>query len=285
MYSTLRAIKTHFENELSDVYNEREVQHLFYRMVLWATGLTRTEAILQREYVLTETQQAEMLESIQRLKRNEPIQYITEQAVFLDDVFYVNPHVLIPRPETEELVQWILSNHSKEPLRVLDIGTGSGIIPIALARKRPSWHISACDVSNDALVVARKNARELLRLSEVQFYYEDILSPVTEYQPPLDIIVSNPPYVLASDKDDMASNVLDYEPHLALFVADEDPLLFYRAIAEYALGNLKKEGYLYFEIHEDLADDTQVLLESMNYQNVEIHLDLQGKSRMVRAKK
>jgi release factor glutamine methyltransferase len=285
MYSTLRAIKTQFENELSDTYNEREVQQLFYRVVHFVTGLTRTDVVLDVDRELPADHLEDLSDILHRLKQNEPIQYIEEQAYFLDDVYYVNQHVLIPRPETEELVQWILEIHDSTPRRVLDIGTGSGIVPVSLAKNRTKWQVFACDVSNEALVVARRNAREILHMNEVQFYHEDILNPKTEYHTPLDIIVSNPPYVLYSDKNQMAKNVLDYEPHLALFVEDEDPLLFYREIAKYGQENLAVNGWLYFEIHEDLADKMKELLAHLGYSEIDLRNDMQGKARMVRAKK
>ncbi len=285
MYSTLRGIKNRFSQELVGIYPKREIDNLFFRTAEFVLGKSKTQTILDYEYELSADQETETRDILNRLLNNEPIQYIDNQAFFFGESFFVDSSVLIPRPETEELVQLILDDNPESHLTVLDIGTGSGIIPISLAKRRPNWEVFACDVSNEALVVARRNSRELIKSEAVAFYMEDILQPITQYDQELDIIVSNPPYVLESDKQQMGENVLKFEPHLALFVEDTDPLLFYRKIVLYANDNLKSTGKLYFEIHEDLATGVCEIMSSYGYRNVSVVKDLQHKDRMVRGVK
>jgi release factor glutamine methyltransferase len=197
--------------------------------------------------------------------------------------------VLIPRPETEELVEFILSevrNHKSEVSQILDIGTGSGCIAIALKKNLPDANVSAIDISDEALLIAKANA--ILNQTIVNFLRADILSPISpknKSEGTFDIIVSNPPYVRISEKEKMSKNVLDYEPHLALFVNDNDPLLFYKAIAEFALENLSPNGKLYFEINEALGAEIKKLLEEKGFKNVEVKKDMSGKERMTVASK
>lgn len=218
---------------------------------------------------------------LQRLKNNEPLQYVTGLADFYNLKFKVNTSVLIPRPETEELVYWILKDHKKrEKLQVLDIGTGSGCIPITLKNAEPTWNISAVDIDENALGIAKENAN--FNKTDVNFQVLDILNSKNQvFIQKFDIIVSNPPYVLESDKNEMRSNVLDFEPHLALFVPDADPLLFYRHILEFAIKNLNKNGKLYFEIHADLGESTKLLCLKY-FQNVTLEQDMSGRDRMIR---
>ncbi|MFT5480573.1 MAG: release factor glutamine methyltransferase, partial [Bacteroidia bacterium] len=220
--------------------------------------------------------------------QNEPWQYIFNKAYFLGNEYSVNSGVLIPRPETEELVQWIFDdyrNSSKAGLHVLDIGTGSGIIPISCKQRFPSWNVRGCDVSDRALKVARLNAQNILKeASTVDFYLEDILKPKRFFNPPIDVLVSNPPYVLISDKAKMSENVLAFEPHIALFVPDNDPLLFYRKIIEYANDVLSETGCIYFETHEDssLKVGLKKLCNALNFNNIEFKTDLQQRQRMAK---
>ncbi|MFT5724676.1 MAG: release factor glutamine methyltransferase, partial [Bacteroidia bacterium] len=268
---------------LSSRYEERESTQLFYRIMDTFFGKKKVDLILQPKLEFTNEQQ-EIVESvIRRLIDGEPVQYIDNTAFFCYESFYVDASVLIPRPETEELVQWILENHYDEAIKILDVGTGSGIIPVCLAKSRPSWTVMACDISNEALIVSRRNAREILTQGDVAFYKEDILNPSTDYQNSLDILISNPPYVLESDKKEMEDTVLQHEPHLALFVEDKDPLQFYSALVSYARKNLKLGGYIYFEIHEDYKSEIIRLLEGSGFKSVVIRKDLQAKNRMVSA--
>ncbi len=281
MYSSLSGIKKEFQQELSQLYSSREIDLVFYRIVEYVLGKSRKDLMMDENPTITEENHTLFKSCLDELMLNKPVQYIDNTAYFMDFVFYVDESVLIPRPETEELVNWILENHQEGELEVLDIGTGSGIISVSLANKRPSWNVMACDVSNEALVTARRNGRELLTISEVAFYKEDILNPKTDYPHQLDIIVSNPPYVLESDKPTMTKSVLEHEPHLALFVDDNNPLLFYEAIIKYAIQNLKTGGSLYFEVHENLANKVADSLKSASFTNLEVRKDMQGKERMV----
>lgn len=281
MYSSLDVIKQQFKTELSSRYAERETLGLYYRIVEYVTGLKKVDVILTPMAKITSEQSSEIAEIVNRLKLGEPIQYIDNTAYFLEHSYFVDESVLIPRPETEELVKWVLDQHSDEAVKVLDIGTGSGIIPISLAIKRPNWTVLACDISNEALVTARRNAREILSQTDVAFYHEDILNPKSHFNSSLDIIVSNPPYVLEADKLLMNDNVLKYEPSTALFVPNEDPILFYKAIVKYALTNLKKRGCLYFEIHESYAKQVENCLNDNGFESVTIKEDMQGKPRMI----
>ncbi|MBO6516793.1 MAG: peptide chain release factor N(5)-glutamine methyltransferase [Bacteroidia bacterium] len=285
MYLTLRGIKNRFKEELAETYSEREVDQLFYRLVRFVTGMDRAELVLNYDSDLAEEKSQELIACLERLVLGEPVQYVDNQSFFMGNTYYVDDSVLIPRPETEELVQRILHQHGKGSQRLLDIGTGSGIIPISLAIERPNWEIWACDVSNEALITARRNARELVKYSEVRFYRDNILEASTQHAEPMDIIVSNPPYVLESDKQEMSRQVLDHEPHMALFVSDNDALLFYKAIVHYAQNNLVTGGRLYFEIHEELSSQVVELLESNGYKDVNALSDMQGKQRFVEGEK
>ncbi|WP_354355350.1 peptide chain release factor N(5)-glutamine methyltransferase [Pedobacter sp. UYP30] len=218
------------------------------------------------------------------LKNHQPIQYILNQAHFFGLVFQVNEHVLIPRPETEELVFWVLKDlkaKSLENVKLLDIGTGSGCIAISLKKNLPSVQMSAIDVSDKALEVATLNA--LINKVDVNFIKDDILNSKSNLE--CDVIVSNPPYVRRLEIKEMQKNVLDFEPHLALFVEDDDSLLFYRAIAEFASKNLSKNGILFLEINEFLAKQTVDLLKDKLFKDIEVQKDMQGKDRMIRARK
>lgn len=265
--------------ELSYVYEDREA-HTITRYIF--------EDILkifniQSEKQLSETQVRELVKIKKRLLNHEPWQHIVGFADFYGLKFRVSPDVLIPRPETEELVQLILDN--VKPLqRILDIGTGSGCIPISIKKKYEHLEVWGLDISKAALNIAKQNAE--LNNTEIDWKQADILnqdewSRVGEQQ--FDIIISNPPYVLESDKSEMHRNVLDFEPGLALFVADERPLLFYDVISDFALKYLKLDGQLYFEIHQDFGQQTVALLESKGFRNVKVVKDLSGSDRIVRA--
>ncbi|HTG55523.1 MAG TPA: peptide chain release factor N(5)-glutamine methyltransferase [Niabella sp.] len=219
-----------------------------------------------------------------RLQQSEPIQYILNEAWFYDIPFYVNQSVLIPRPETEELVDWIIKDHKeKQDLAILDIGTGSGCIPVILKRKIPQSEVSSCDISKEALLVAQKNARK--HKTEINFIQSDFLN--RENWPNFsksDIIVSNPPYIPQQEKRLMHDNVLAHEPHLALFVEDSNPLVFYAAIAEAGKTLLKDNGTIYVEIFEGLGTETQLLFESQGFNPI-LKKDMQGKDRFIKALK
>ena len=222
----------------------------------------------------------DLLEYVQiilhRLKEHEPIQYIFNEAYFYGHLFYVNQNVLIPRPETEELVEWIRSASDKPYLKVLDIGTGSGCIPVALKKARPDWYLTAWDVSEDALFVAKENA--LYLEADMEFILDDVRNPMGTYGK-WDIIVSNPPYITFEERKLMPKQVLDFEPELALFV-DEDPLEFYKAIITFSKEHLHQGGWLYFEVNEFYGAETKNLL--MDFNEVALKKDISGKNRLLR---
>jgi len=273
-------------NSLFNLYPESEIKY-FGRMLLEKiTGFSRTEILAGKDYTLTEEQRRKGQEYIEQLTRFEPIQYILGETEFYGLKFNVNPSVLIPRPETEELVEWIIndlqfSNSCTHKPEILDIGTGSGCIAIALKKKLVYAEVSALDISDDALAVAAENA-EMNRV-EVEFLKDNILNPVVNDRK-WNVIVSNPPYIPVNKKAEMADNVVNFEPHLALFVPDEDPLLFYRAIAGYAKQHLAVDGKLYFEIHIDQAENCRKLLESIGFNDITVRKDLSGNDRMICAK-
>lgn len=253
-------------------------------------GMNRLELCLGKDRPLTEEERTELDSIISRLLKDEPIQYILKHADFCGNKLHVGPGVLIPRPETEELVHWILSDMPDRPLHIADIGTGSGCIAISLAAARPDCRISAMDISRQALDIAEQNA-QLAHTKNIEFIRCDILDsqiwpqihPVTGTSPATwDIIVSNPPYVLQSEARDMTANVLNYEPATALFVPDEDPLLFYRTIACYARTYLKPNGRLYFEINRRFGKEVTELLATFGFSQIELRKDFRENDRMIR---
>lgn len=235
---------------------------------------------LKDDVTLTPRQEMLLYSTIERLKKHEPIQYILGHCDFCGHTFKVTPDTLIPRPETSELVEWIAEEQKGSKVNILDIGTGSGCIAISLSCKLPGCNIAAWDISSGALAVAEENNRS--NGSEVTFSQVDILA----YQPQceiFDIIVSNPPYIKENERKSMEANVLDWEPHTALFVPDNDPLLFYRAIAEKALVMLTPGGALYFEINRAHGAETVEMLQSLGYRKTELRKDLAGNDRMIKA--
>ena len=269
---------------LQNVYSESEIHVLGMLILEKLTGFSRTRLLTDKEIILNETQRELSIHFLERLKKHEPIQYILGETEFCGLKFKVSPSVLIPRPETEELVEWVKPPHppkggflSGTPT-LLDVGTGSGCIAVALKKKYPSATVSAIDISAEALKVASENAA--LNQVDVEFIQDDILHPATTDRK-WDVIVSNPPYIPASEQRYLHKNVTDFEPHLALFVPDDDPLLFYRRIAAFALEHLTSQGRLYFEIHQSLGRQCCLLLESMGFRSVELRKDLSGNDRMI----
>ena len=251
------------------------------------TGLTTAQLLAEPNLQLTEEQRVWMEEAICRLDNNEPLQHVLGYGEFYGRKFKCDGRALVPRPETEELVDWIINdwatiNSRQLPINVLDIGTGTGCIALSLAKELDGAKITAVDISTAALSLARENA-EILEAKDVRFIECDILGDCNVIEEGYDVIVSNPPYVRECEKKEMEANVLDYDPHTALFVSDEDPLIFYRAIAKFALTHLTPNGALYFEINQYLARETCDLLVAMGYRNVELRDDINGNARMVRA--
>lgn len=273
---SLLEVKKRFSEALNENYSTREID-LFFQMICEDVFHFSKIDLMIGNASFSEEQVSEVHKILERILQNEPIQYIIGKAHFYGSAFKVTPNTLIPRPETEELVNWILEDKSN--LKGLDIGTGTGCIPISLNLQGVA--MQGVDISDQALMIAKENNKALD--ADVLFTKIDVLTEPLSFKEAFDFVVSNPPYVLDSDKKEMSSHVLDFEPHLALFVSDDDPLIFYRVIAEKSLGVLKKGGKLYFEIHESKGEDVISLCEVVGYVNVELKNDLQGKPRMVKA--
>lgn len=276
-------IKKIFHQQLKEIYIENEIDSLFFIALEYVTSISKIEYILQKEEEISEEKLIELKFILEELTKNKPIQYITKNAYFYGLNFYVNEKVLIPRQETNELVDWVLMSvtHSK-PIKILDIGTGSGCIAITLKKNLPLSEVFAIDISNEAIQVAQKNAND--NQVEINFLQKNILE-INDLKSNFDIIISNPPYVRELEKLEMASNVLDNEPHLALFVPDNNPLLFYEKITEIALKNLTEDGMLFFEINQYLSEETKKMIENKGFKNVTLRKDLQENYRMILAKK
>ncbi|RYZ24190.1 MAG: peptide chain release factor N(5)-glutamine methyltransferase [Chitinophagaceae bacterium] len=284
-------------NRLETIYDPAESAAIAAVALEHVTGSARGERALRREEPLTPEEAAKLEETVKRLLNQEPIQYISGKAWFYGLELYVDPSVLIPRPETEELVDWIVKDllelglpvfDKKDTeadvtslLKILDVGTGSGCIALALKSKMPRAEVWGCDLSEEALNVARRNGSG--NNIRVDFQGVDFLDEAQQrLLPSVDVLVSNPPYIPLKDKATMHANVLNWEPHTALFVPDNDALLFYRAIAAFAKKRLHPGGCIYLEIHEDLGDAVTQLFTEEGYPAVEVRKDMQGKDRMVR---
>lgn len=287
----IKNYKTTFLRELSSLYDEKEIESFFYLTLESFHHQKRIDLALHPEMEMDALQLLRWESVLVDLKKQKPIQYILGETEFFGLPFLVNENVLIPRPETEELVVLILKEEKKgkrekRKVRILDIGTGSGCIPIALKKNLPNAEVYAIDVSEKALATSQKNAE--LNKVDVTFLLKNILdvltlSAVEGLEQQFDIIVSNPPYVRNMEKAEINPNVLEFEPHLALFVEDNDALLFYRKITELAKKNLSPNGQLYFEINQYLGKDTVDLVESFGFKNVLLHKDIYGNDRMISA--
>ena len=275
---------------LAPLYGDGEAKAIARLVYEVRFGLSFSDICLGKDTQLSANSQEELKGIAERLLQQEPIQYVLGQAVFCGRTFMVNEHVLIPRPETEELCSWIVSQEDKgsiDTANILDIGTGSGCIAITLAAEMPKAKVTAWDISTEALKVAEENAKR--NLVHVSFEHVDALHiPTNILQQTakiFDFIVSNPPYICNKERAQMESNVLDYEPHTALFVPDDDALLFYRNIAQYGQTALKEGGWVYFEINPLYANSLLEMLDMMSYHHIEIKEDQFGKQRMIRAMK
>lgn len=277
----IKDILRFFREELKDSYESDELEAIITYCFEFYLNLNKTELVLKSENTISESELLKFNFAIKELKKHKPIQYILGEADFYRLKFKVNEHVLIPRPETEELVHLIIQDNKMRSPSILDIGTGSGCIPVALKKNIPSAKVSAIDISEKALEVAKQNAK--FNSVEINFLLNDILHPTSDIRHlTSDIIVSNPPYICASEKNSMNKNVLEYEPHLALFVEDKDPLLFYKVICDLALKSLNKNGKIYFEINQSLSSETKNLLENKGFKNVELIKDLSNNYRILR---
>ena len=279
-----KALFQHIQQRLLPFMEAPEAGQQAYWLLEALYGESRTDVILDTPLQLNQEDEEALEKLLQRLEAHEPIQYVLGEAPFFGHVFRVNPAVLIPRPETEELVEFICRRHAEERgLQLLDIGTGSGCIAISLALCLSEAKVSAVDVSAAALEVAQENAR--LLQADVRFFESNILEAYPAELPLLDVLVSNPPYVRQLEKSLMKPNVMNWEPHTALFVEDADPLLFYRRIAALAVQYLNEGGWLYFEINEAYGKQVADMLEAHDFTAVQVLQDLQGKDRMVQAQK
>jgi len=283
---------------IRDIYEQNESNNIAELLIESITKLSRSERIIDGNRILSIAQENLLHSSNFRLQKHEPIQYIINEAWFAGMRFYVDKNVLIPRPETEELVEWVVEEYRIENtedriqnaeyriqnsgFKILDVGTGSGCIAIALKNKLPLSEVWACDISDQALNIARINADALQ--ATIDFVPLNFLDPGQRRQlPNVDVIVSNPPYVPQNEKTEMKRNVVEYEPSTALFVTDDDPLIFYKAIAEFGREKLNKGGRIYAEIHENLGEPVKGLFLSEGYQTVQLKKDLQEKDRMIKA--
>ena len=268
---------------LRNIYEEGEASPITDWIMEKITGSKKTERMLYKNAALTHDEEIQLRSYTERLMQHEPVQYVLNESWFCGLKFYVDKNVLIPRPETEELVEWIITNckFPVDELKILDIGSGSGCIPVSLKRRLKKAEVWSCDVSVEALTVAKRNATALG--TDVNFIQLDFLDPDARDQfPSFDIIVSNPPYVPEKDKDIMKPNVLQYEPATALFVPDNDALVFYKAIAKFGKEHLTESGSIYCEIHEAAGEEVARLFNLYGYKT-ELKRDMQQKDRMIKA--
>ncbi|WP_299097814.1 peptide chain release factor N(5)-glutamine methyltransferase [uncultured Winogradskyella sp.] len=298
-------LKDIFHKELNQIYGKDEVASFFYLGLEHHLNVARIQLQLEPEFTLSKTEADFFFEILEGLKQQKPIQYLLGETEFYGLQFKVNDNVLIPRPETEELVDWILKSYesrviSSEPsnlkssivnrqLKILDIGTGSGCIAISLAKHLPEAQVFAVDISESALEIAKENADS--NGVEIKFIKADILESslwedvALRQKGSFDIIVSNPPYVRELEKQEIKPNVLNNEPHLALFVENDNPLIFYKSITDFAVDKLKSNGSLYFEINQYLGQETKQLLVDAEFKAVELREDLNGNDRMLKGTK
>ncbi len=279
MQATIKFI----EEELSGLYPKNEVRSLAGILFKFICGLSFTDLVVQKDEKIPEIKLKQIKQVVKRLKQHEPIQYIIGEAEFYGLKLTVNPAVLIPRPETEELVEWVLMSGISKNARAFDIGTGSGCIPIAIKKNAPGLEVEAIDISEKAIEVARGNAKK--NGVDISFMVYDVSRWRERQWGKFDIVVSNPPYVRELEKQYMNTNILNFEPHQALFVADTDPLKFYKIISDFAMSNLKKDGSLFFEINEAFGQEASEMLVRKGFLNVELKKDLSGKDRMIKASK
>lgn len=277
---TLQQIFLHFKQALAAQYPDTEIRSFFLLIIHRLKGLSATDLHTKPDYPFSAPELRQLNVMVEQLKRQMPIQYVLGQTTFYNLSFRVNHHVLIPRPETEELVQWVLSEVNPiEQLRILDIGTGSGAIAVSLAANLPQAGITATDISAEALKMAQFNARQ--NYTTIELVQHNVLTdnfPTTKYN----VIVSNPPYVRQLEKSQMKTNVLEYEPETALFVSDDNPLVFYQRIAQLASVCLHAQGQVFVEINRYLAEQTQAVFEQF-FKRVELRTDLNGFPRMIKA--
>jgi release factor glutamine methyltransferase len=273
----------YIQNELKDVFSKSEASALTRLILKDVCKASFADIAACKVSHLSDAQSRKIENIVSRLKKNEPIQYILGTTEFYGLPFRVTPDVLIPRPETEELVEWILLESADcEDFSILDIGTGSGCIPVALAKKRPDATVFAWDISEKAIEIAAENAKR--NGVRVHFARQDVFAPFSS-EIAFDIIVSNPPYVSETEKETMDANVVDFEPHIALFVPNKNPLLFYERIADIATKHLKPNGKLYFEINRNKGEAVSAMLQQKGFADIELRKDISGNERIIRGRK
>ena len=281
----LKEFKLFFNEALSAIYPKTEIDSFFFILMEEKLKLQRIDTVLNSDLLITNKNLIDLKNIVKRLQKEEPIQYIIGNTEFYGLPFLVDKNTLIPRTETEELVAWVLdeikvlTNNKITELSILDIGTGTGCIPISLAKNLTSLNISAIDISPEALLIARQNA--ILNKVTIEFIELDILNAESLPQE-YDVIISNPPYVRELEKEEIKNNVLENEPHLALFVADENPLIFYNKIADLAKQQLSINGMLFFEINQYLGQKTLNMLVNKGFKNIQLKKDLFGNDRMIK---
>lgn len=282
--NSVKSVKHYFNDRLKELFSEREIRKMFQLSLQKRLNLTASDLLLSDSLKMSESDLLFFRSIVKRLLNKEPFQYIHGETEFYGLRIKTDNRVLIPRPETEELVDWIVKSQYGDTAKIADVCSGSGCIALALKNKLPEASVTGFDVSDGALDLSRKNA--LLNSLDVNFEKLDVLAEGLPFEgSTLDLIVSNPPYVMNSERIGMQEHVLLHEPHLALFVGDELPLIFYDKIAFQAIQKLKPEGYLYFEINEKYGDGMIELLKKYDFWEIELKEDLQGKSRMIRGRK
>jgi release factor glutamine methyltransferase len=285
---TIKDVFTEYKSALQKLYESNETEAITLMVLTDICNLSKAKIKAFPEQELSQQQTQKAANILTQLQTGKPIQYILGKTEFYGLTFNVNPSVLIPRPETEELVEWALAsvgNRQSAAGNILDIGTGSGCIAISLKKNLPGFKVSAMDISGEALTTAKSNAN--LNEVDIEFIKADILDPtslsqISNLKSQISIIISNPPYVTLHDKTQMHTNVTDFEPHTALFVPEDDPLIFYRAIADYAVSHLTINGLLFLEINESLGNETVELLKDKGFKNIELRKDMSGRDRMIR---
>lgn len=279
---TLKQIELEFKETLLQHYDAGESQAIFNMVAFSILGYGKSQVMMAQNYEIDDDKRVLFEHMLIDLAQGRPVQYVTGHASFFGLTFKVAEGVLIPRPETEELVDWIIeSRRTCTSKSLLDVGTGSGCIAIALKQKLPEMEVTALDVSTEALAIAKENSG--IHQTPITFIHGDILKFSGESS--YDIIVSNPPYITDNEAKDMHENVLKHEPHLALFVPDNDPLIFYTAIAEFAVSNLAGNGLLFFEINANLGKEMIQMLQAKGFTDIVLRKDMQGMERMIRCRK
>ena len=280
----MRKLIEEIGRSLDSLYINEELTAIIRAICCDILGISTTSYYLKEEITLTQEQHSRLSDTISRLKRGEPLQYIEGKAPFCGMDFLVTPATLIPRPETAELVDWIVQDYSTQKANILDLGTGSGCIAIALSKRLSEAIVEACDISDEALTVAKENGKR--NEVKVSFFHHDMLDLSTPLPHSYGILVSNPPYIKQSEASGMEEHVTQWEPHTALFVPDDDALRFYRAIAEIGQTDaLQPGGCIYVEINQQLGQETAALFESYGYKEIELRKDIYGNDRMVRGVK